>query len=58
MYMCRYMFIWVVYSTPVEMDLMFVLVVRSLKPNKTYNCGTFMAPSIVCSPYVESQRTS
>lgn len=28
MYMCRYMFIWAVRPTTVEMDLTFVLVVR------------------------------
>lgn len=38
MYMCRYMFIWTVCPTTVEMDLTFVLVVRfiSLKLNKSY----------------------
>lgn len=38
MYMCRYMFIWAVCPTTVEMDLMFVLVVRflSLSLNRSY----------------------
>lgn len=38
MYMCRYMFIWAVCPTTVEMDLTFVLVVRfmSLNLNKSY----------------------
>lgn len=38
MYMCRYMFIWTVCPTTVEMDLTFVLMVRFilLKLNKSY----------------------
>lgn len=38
MYMCRYMFIWAVCPTTVEMDLTFVLVVRftSLDLNRSY----------------------
>ena len=38
MYMCRYMFIWAVCPTTVEMDLTFVLVVRfiSLNLNMSY----------------------
>lgn len=38
MYMCRYMFIWAVCPTTVEMDLTFVLVVRfiSFNLNRSY----------------------
>lgn len=38
MYMCRYMFIWAVCPTTIEMDLTFVLVVRfiSFNLNRSY----------------------
>lgn len=53
MYMCRYMFIWAVCATTVEMDLMFVLVVRFILLN--LNGGSSLVNVWPPPLYTESQ---
>lgn len=55
MYMCRYMFIWAVCPTTVEMDLTFVLVVRFISLNLN---GSYYLVHIWPLPLLSIQKAS